>query len=269
MTVQPTILKKIIDRKHEEVAERSKTVTARDLEKSFAQVEMPRGFTEALTAQVNRKIPAIIAEIKKASPSKGVLRPEFDPTVIAKSYQAGGATCLSVLTDADFFQGSERNLIQARKSCSLPVIRKDFIVDNYQVIEARAIGADAILLIAAALTDKKMKELNQLAQILGMDVLIEVHNRSELKRALPLGNQLIGINNRDLHTFDVSLNTTLSLLKDIGKEHTLITESGIMKRSDVDLMFSNGVYGFLVGEAFMRADDPGEALNNLFFEGNY
>jgi len=265
----PTILKKIIDTKHKEVAERLILRPVKELEKQFALVEPPRGFTDAIVKQVALKKPAVIAEIKKASPSKGVLREFFDPVSIAKSYQSGGATCLSVLTDTDYFQGCEEYLVQAREATELPVIRKDFIVDPYQVIEARAIGADAILLIAAALSDTKMSDLNTLAISLGMDVLIEVHNREELMRTLPLKNRLIGINNRDLHTFSVSLNTTLSLIKDISSEFTLITESGILEEAHVDLMLSNQVYGFLVGEAFMRAEHPGEKLNQLFFpKGN-
>lgn len=261
----PNILKKIIKRKHQEVAERLTLRPVKELEKHFSKVEAPRGFADRLVNQIAKKKPAVIAEIKQASPSKGLLRLNFDPVSIAKSYQQGGATCLSVLTDADFFMGSEEYLVAAREATSLPVIRKDFIVDPYQVIEARAIGADAILLIAAALTDAQMNDLNTLALSLGMDVLIEVHNREELMRVLPLKNRLIGINNRDLHTFSLSLNTTLSLMKDISEDYTLITESGILDESHVDLMLSNNVYGFLVGEAFMKADQPGEKLKQLFF----
>lgn len=265
MNQTPTILKEIIARKHEEVAERQLLRPIKSLERQFSSVEMPRGFAEKLVTVIEQKQPAVIAEIKKASPSKGVIRQFFDPVAIARSYEQAGACCLSVLTDADFFQGSEEYLVAARKATRLPVIRKDFIVDPYQVIESRAIGADAILLIAAALNDQQLKDLNQLASSLGMDVLIEVHNREELERALPLGNRLIGINNRDLHSFSVSLNTTLSLLGSISKEHCLITESGILSKEHVDLMLSNQVYGFLVGEAFMRAEEPGEELKNLFF----
>jgi len=265
----PTILKKIIDTKHKEIAERLVLRPVKELEKQFSMIEPPRGFTDAIIKQIATKQPAVIAEIKKASPSKGVLREFFDPESIAKSYQSGGATCLSVLTDAEYFQGCEEFLVSARNATNLPVIRKDFIVDPYQVIEARAIGADAILLIAAALTDNQMHDLNTLAISLGMDVLIEVHNREELLRTLPLKNRLIGINNRDLHTFSVSLNTTLSLIKDISSEFTLITESGILNQSHVDIMLSNDVYGFLVGEAFMKAEHPGEKLKQLFFpKGN-
>lgn len=265
MNQTPTILRKIIGRKHEEVAERLQLRPVKSLERQFSSVEMPRGFAQRLIETTGQKQPAVIAEIKKASPSKGVIRQYFDPVSIARSYEQAGASCLSVLTDADYFQGSEDFLVAAREATRLPVIRKDFIVDPYQVIEARAIGADAILLIAAALTDQQMKDLNQLAISLGMDVLIEVHNKEELDRALPLGNPLIGINNRDLHTFSVSLNTTLSLLESISQDLCLITESGILEKEHVDLMLSNQVYGFLVGEAFMRAEDPGSELRKLFF----
>ena len=262
----PTILRKIIARKHEEVAERSIITPAKTLEHQFSMVEPPRGFTAAMVNRVLTKKPAVIAEIKKASPSKGILRANFYPRAIAASYEEGGATCLSVLTDADFFQGCEQDLISARANTLLPVIRKDFMVDPYQIIEARALGADAILLIAAALSDKMMRTLHTLAISLGMDVLIEVHNLEELNRVLPLNNPLIGINNRDLHTFAVSLNTTLALMKDISADHTIVTESGILSASDVDLMMHNNIYGFLVGEAFMVADNPGERLQQLFFD---
>jgi indole-3-glycerol phosphate synthase len=207
---------------------------------------------------------AVIAEIKKASPSKGVIREDFHPAEIAASYERGGAACLSVLTDADFFQGSEAYLQQARAACLLPVIRKDFIVDPYQVYEARAIGADCILLIAAALNDADMASLNALALELGLDVLIEVHNAEELARTLPLGNRLIGINNRNLHTFETTLETTFNLLADIGDEFLVVTESSIHTTEDVAAMRSKGVNAFLVGEAFMRADEPGEKLAELF-----
>ena len=261
----PTILRKIIARKHEEVAERSSITPAKTLEKQFHLVESPRGFANALATQVGKKLPAVIAEIKRASPSKGILRPQFYPPAIAQSYTKGGATCLSILTDADFFQGSETDLTAARAATQLPVIRKDFMVDAYQIIESRALGADAVLLIAAALSDAKLAELYRLSLSLGMDVLIEVHNAEELKRVLPLNHGLIGINNRDLHTFSVSLNTTLALIKDIGNDVTIITESGILETAHVELMMHNGIYGFLVGEAFMIAEDPGEKLQQLFF----
>ena len=203
--------------------------------------------------------------MKKASPSKGVIREEFHPSDIAKSYAQGGAACLSVLTDADFFQGHEDYLIAARDVCTLPVIRKDFITHGYQVSEARAIGADCILLIVAALDDAQLRDLHQQANQLGMDVLVEVHDADELERALALELKLVGINNRNLHTFDTSLNTTLDLLPRIPESVTVITESGIHTRDDVELMRDHNVNGFLVGEAFMRESDPGLALKRLFF----
>ena len=203
--------------------------------------------------------------MKKASPSKGVIREEFHPSDIAKSYAQGGAACLSVLTDADFFQGHEDYLIAARDVCTLPVIRKDFITHGYQVSEARAIGADCILLIVAALDDSQLRDLHQQANQLGMDVLVEVHDADELERALALELKLVGINNRNLHTFDTSLNTTLDLLPRIPEGVTVITESGIHTRDDVELMRDHNVNGFLVGEAFMRESDPGLALKRLFF----
>ena len=268
MSEVPTILKTIIKRKYEEVEERSANVTLGALEQRIKQ-QMgtdfdPRGFTESIAFSIVGRHCAVIAEVKKASPSKGILREHFEPAAIAKSYQRGGASCLSVLTDADFFQGHEDYLMQARAACSMPIIRKDFIVDPYQVFEARAIGADCILLIAASLEDAQMAELNQVAKKLGMDVLVEVHNGEELERALHLDNRLIGINNRDLHTFDVSLNTTIELLKDIPESRIVVTESGIITREDVQLMHEHNVHTFLVGETVMRADDPGEKLKALF-----
>jgi len=261
----PTILKKIVARKHEEVAERSKLTSLEELYKRAEKARAPRHFSQALLNKAASGQPAVIAEIKKASPSKGVLRDNFIPAEIALRYEQCGATCLSVLTDKDFFQGQESFLIEARTACNLPVIRKDFIVDPYQVVEARAINADCILLIAACLTDKQMSELNLLAHELGMDVLIEVHNRTELDRALQLPNRLIGINNRDLHTFEVKLEHTWDLLPLIPEDRLVITESGILNRDDVAVMQEHKVNAFLVGEAFMRADDPGQALKELFF----
>ena len=209
--------------------------------------------------------PAVIAEIKKASPSKGVIREDFEPVQIAKSYREGGATCLSVLTDRDFFQGCEAYLSEARAACDLPVLRKDFTIDPYQVVEARAIGADAVLLIVAALADEQMRELTQTANEVGVDVLVEVHNRDELERALELPTPLVGINNRDLHTFDTRLETTLNLLPLIPADRLVITESGIHTAADVAQMRAANVQSFLVGEAFMRAEEPGEKLRELFF----
>lgn len=262
----PTILEKIIARKFEEVAQRSARVSLVELERMARAADAPRGFTRALQAQVALREPAVIAEIKKASPSKGVLRENFMPAEIARSYEQGGATCLSVLTDVDFFQGADEYLQQARAACSLPVIRKDFMVDPYQVVEARAIGADCILLIVSALDDGRMAELAATAKAFGLDVLAEVHDADELERALKvLDTPLIGINNRNLHTFEVSLDTTLDLLPQIPEDRLVITESGILNRADVELMEISEVYAFLVGEAFMRADEPGLELQRLFF----
>lgn len=261
----PTILRKILARKAEEVASRRSRVSLADLESRMGEQTPARGFSTSLADRVAKAEPAVIAEVKKASPSKGVIREDFQPASIAASYQDGGATCLSVLTDIDFFQGSDEYLQQARAACDLPVIRKDFTVDPYQVIEARAIGADAILLIVAALADDQMRELADTAAEVGVDVLVEVHDRAELDRALELETQLVGINNRDLHTFDMRLETTLDLLPHIPSDRVVVTESGIHTPSDVALMREHNVHGFLVGEAFMRADEPGEKLKELFF----
>jgi indole-3-glycerol phosphate synthase len=264
MNNTPDILKKIVARKREEIAERRARVSQAELAEGLAGVDAPRGFVNALQAKVDAGLPAVIAEIKKASPSKGVLREDFRPAEIAGSYARGGAACLSVLTDIDFFQGADRYLQQARAACSLPVIRKDFIVDPYQVVEARAIAADCILLIAACLDDVQLHGLNDLAHELGMDVLIEVHDGDELERALRTGNHLIGINNRNLRTFEVSLQTTLELLGRIPEGRLVVTESGILAPEDVRLMREHEVHAFLVGEAFMRAEDPGARLAELF-----
>ncbi|NKC16893.1 MAG: indole-3-glycerol phosphate synthase TrpC [Gammaproteobacteria bacterium] len=224
----------------------------------------PRGFAAALEARVMQRVPAVIAEIKKTSPSKGVIRPDFRPADIAASYASGHASALSVLTDRQFFQGAPEHLVQARAACALPIIRKDFLVDPYQVYEARVMGADCILLIVAALEDTQLAELSALAAHLGMDVLVEIHDAGELNRALALSPRLLGINNRNLRTFDTRLETTLNLLAGVPQNTTVITESGIHTRADVERMLAAGVYGFLVGEAFMRAAHPGERLNELF-----
>jgi indole-3-glycerol phosphate synthase len=260
----PDILKRIIARKLEEITERQARVRIDELTGQVRDMGACRGFAHAISQRISRGESAVIAEVKKASPSKGVLRDPFDPAAIAVSYESGGAACLSVLTDADFFQGSEAALQAARAACGLPVIRKDFIVDPYQVVEARAIGADCILLIAAALDDQSLRGLYQLAVGLGMDVLVEVHDSVELQRSLALSPMLLGINNRNLRTFDVSLTTTESLLADIPAGTTVVTESGIMNAADVARMRDAGVHAFLVGEAFMRADDPGTALREMF-----
>jgi len=261
----PTILTRILQRKEEEVAERSRAVPESELLRLAAEQSAPRGFIAALDQRIAEGDPAVIAEIKKASPSKGLIREDFAPADIAVSYAEGGAACLSVLTDADFFQGHEDYLIAARDACALPVIRKDFIVQGYQVSEARSIGADCILLIVAALDDARMADLYRQAQALGMDVLVEVHDAQELERALKLGIGLVGINNRNLHTFDTSLDTTLELLSRIPAGVTVVTESGIHTQTDVLRMREHDVHGFLVGEAFMREPVPGEALRRLFF----
>ncbi len=262
----PTVLEKIVTRKREEVAQRKKLVTLAELEQQLEQASPVRGFARALQTRVDNRQAAVIAEIKKASPSKGVLRENFHPQEIAQSYAGAGAACLSVLTDVDFFQGSDRYLQQARAACELPVIRKDFMIDPYQVVEARAIGADAILLIAACLSDAQMQELAATADQLQLDVLAEVHTAEELERVLDvLHTPLVGINNRDLHSFEVSLTTTLDLLPRIPKDRIVITESGILQRADVELMQINNVHAFLVGEAFMRAQEPGAELKRLFF----
>lgn len=264
MSDTPDILKKIIARKHEEIAERSQKVSLAEMIERAAAADPCRGFVDAMKNKIAAGQSAVIAEIKKASPSKGVMREHFVPAEIAVSYEKGGAACLSILTDADFFQGSEEYLQQARAACSLPVIRKDFIVDPYQVYEARAINADCILLIVAALDDEQMKTLADLAIQLGMDVLVEVHDAEELARALPLNLPLVGINNRNLRTFEVSLQTTLDMLDSIGDDRIVVTESAIHSVDDVKLMRDNAVNAFLVGEAFMRAEDPGEQLATLF-----
>ena len=260
----PDILIKIIKRKEQEIQQCKQLQSQARLIEQLNQASLPRGFVKAIANKIAQQESAVIAEIKKASPSKGVIRENFIPAEIAESYAQGGATCLSILTDIDFFQGSNDYLIQARAACDLPVIRKDFIIDSYQVYEARAINADCILLIAACLTDEKIEELNTLAQQLGMDVLIEVHNQQELDRVLPLNNTLVGINNRNLRTFEVNLQTTLNLLPLIPSDRIVITESGILTAQDVKLMQDNQVSGFLVGEAFMRADNPGQALSDFF-----
>ncbi|MBU0654728.1 MAG: indole-3-glycerol phosphate synthase TrpC [Gammaproteobacteria bacterium] len=259
------ILQKILQTKQEEIAARSAVRSLAQLRADASSALPVRGFLASMQQRIGAGDPAIIAEVKKASPSKGIIRPDFDPSAIARSYQQGGAACLSVLTDAQYFQGHEDYLQAARAACQLPVIRKDFIIDPYQVYEARAINADCILLIVAALEDSQMQELYRLATELGMDVLIEAHDRAELERALRLNAPLIGINNRNLRTFETSLQTTIGLLDDIPENVLLVTESGIHTQADVQLMREHGVHAFLVGEAFMRAADPGMELKHLFF----
>lgn len=262
----PTILKKILDRKREEVTERRARTSEAALREQAAAQSPARGFVAAIEARIGRGEPAVIAEAKKASPSKGVIRDAFDPAQIAQSYERGGATCLSVLTDVDFFQGCDAYLQQARAACQLPVLRKDFTVDEYQIIEARALGADCILLIAAAFSGvSRLRELTDCAHEMGLDVLVEVHDADELDWALELPVRLVGINNRDLHSFHVSLETTFNLLSRIPDDRIVVTESGILTREDVDAMRRRDVHAFLVGETFMRAEEPGEKLHDLFF----
>lgn len=258
------ILKKILLRKHEEIIERSEKLNLDSIAKYAEQADPVRGFIAAIENRLAQNKPAVIAEIKKASPSKGVLRENFQPAAIAKTYESNGATCISVLTDADFFQGGENYLKQARSACALPVIRKDFIIDPYQVYEARMINADCILLIVAALDDAMLRQLLELAHQLKMDVLVEVHDEQELERALASGAKLLGINNRNLRTFETSLDTTLRMLDKIPQDRIVVAESGILTPADVKLMRDNNVNAFLVGEAFMKAADPGIKLKELF-----
>jgi len=260
----PDILKKIIARKLEEIAACKEKISEAELRARLDAAPVLRSFVGSIRAKLDNFHPAVIAEVKKASPSKGVLRENFNPAEIAVSYEKGGAACLSVLTDIDFFQGSDEYLQQARGACNLPVIRKDFIVDPYQVIEARVMGADCILLIVAVLEDAQMQNLCELAVELGMDVLVEAHDKAELHRALKLDVPLIGINNRNLRNFETSLGTTIGLLEQIPDDKIVVTESGIHNPQDVLLMRQHGVNTFLVGEAFMRAKEPGEKLAELF-----
>jgi indole-3-glycerol phosphate synthase len=259
------ILNTILARKTGEIAERSARVPLAELVARAADVPDTRGFADALNAMIAQGDPAVIAEVKKASPSKGVIRPDFRPADIAVSYEFGGAACLSVLTDVDFFQGADDYLRQAREACTLPVLRKDFTIDPYQVYEARVLGADCILLIVAALDDNQLVDLSGLAMQLDMDVLVEVHDIDELERALQVPVPLVGINNRNLRTFEVSLETTLAMKDAVPRDRLLVTESGILVPDDVVRMRAAGVNAFLVGETFMRADEPGEALRQLFF----
>lgn len=265
MTDTPTVLKKIIARKWEEISERKAVVSAQQLIEKASGMEPCRGFVASIESRLQRGDSAVIAEIKKASPSKGVIREDFHPAELAKSYEKGGAACLSVLTDVDFFQGADSYLQQARAAVSLPVIRKDFIVDYYQLLEARAMGADCVLLIVSALSRAQLQELNAQALELGLDVLVEVHDADELELALELPNKLVGINNRNLHTFDVTLQTTFSLLDRIPEGKIVVTESGIFTDEDVASMRAKAVNTFLVGESFMRAEEPGQKLKELFF----
>ena len=269
-TGRADILQRILDRKAEEIAERTARVSLDALRARLADAPPTRGFVAAVEAKRAAGKPAVIAEVKKASPSKGVIREDFDPAAIARSYEAGDAACLSVLTDVDFFQGADAYLQQARAACSLPVLRKDFTIDAYQIVEARVLGADCILLIVAALDDAQLSSLYREAMTIGLDVLVEVHDADELDRALQLPAidsrlPLIGVNNRDLRTFEVSLATTVSLTSAMPAGRILVTESGIATLDDVATMRDAGIDAFLVGESFMRDPDPGAALQRLFF----
>jgi len=259
----PTVLRRICDRKLEEIQERKTTRSLEALKDEALAQSAPRGFIDSLRMRVSAGEPAVIAEVKKASPSKGVIREHFDPAELAKSYESGGATCLSVLTDIDFFQGADEYLLAARAACQLPAIRKDFTLDSYQIWESRALGADAILLIVACLDDAQLADLYAEAREAHLDVLVEVHDRVELERALTLDLDLVGINNRDLHTFDTSLQTTLDLLSEVPSGVTVVTESGLHTAADMKLMLNQGVSTFLIGESFMRQPSPGDALSNM------
>lgn len=261
----PDILQTILRRKADEVADRRARISQRELVSRAEDADPVRGFAAAIRSTLARGRAAVIAEIKKASPSKGLLRADFQPAQIAQSYERGGATCLSVLTDIDFFQGADEYLQQARAACALPVLRKDFIIDPWQIYEARALNADCILLIVAALDDAMLAELASLASDLGMDALVEVHDAAELDRALALSVSLLGINNRNLRSFETRLETTLDLLGRIPADRIVVTESGIHTTADVARLRGRGVHTFLVGEAFMRAQDPGTKLAELFF----
>lgn len=264
MSSTPDILQKIITRKVEEVAACAARISLSEIERFARAAAVPRGFIAALERRIAAGQAGVIAEIKKASPSKGVLREDFDPPAIARSYEQGGAACLSVLTDIDFFQGADEYLQQARAACALPVLRKDFMIDPYQVYEARALGADCILLIVSVLEDAQMAGLAEVAEQLGMDVLVETHDAAELERALRLPCRMIGINNRNLRTFETRLETTLELLAQVPSDRLIVTESGIHTQADVALMREHHVHAFLIGETFMRAAEPGQKLTELF-----
>jgi len=260
------ILDKILATKREEIRLTSSYRPIEDLQREVGDAPIVRNFEQAIRNKIANGESAVIAEIKKASPSKGVIREQFDPITIAQTYEQNGAACLSVLTDRDYFMGAAEYLVAARSATQLPVLRKDFIVDPYQIFEARCMGADCILLIVAALEQSQMLELEHVATQLGMSVLVEAHSQEEFERAIQLETSLIGVNNRDLRTFETSLETTFGLISALPEDRILITESGIHDRADVTLMRERGVFAFLVGEAFMRQPDPGEALKSFFYE---
>ena len=260
------ILQKILKTKRHEIAEKQRSSPLSKLKQLAEAEDKPRAFVEQLRKTANKKQNAVIAEIKKASPSKGVIRNQFDPVEIALSYERNGAACLSILTDQQYFQGSDAFIRIVKDRVTLPILRKDFIIDSYQVYEAKTLGADCILLIVAALTIDQLKQLSDLAKALELDVLVEVHDMTELEIALKLDIGLVGINNRNLRTFETTLKTTIELISSIPSGVTVVTESGIKTSDDVALMLANQVNCFLVGEAFMKSDDPGEALKQLFFQ---
>ena len=260
------VLSRIVEHKQQELLNTKAARSLSELEQAVVQQSAPRGFLQAIETALSAGRSAVVAEVKKASPSKGVIREHFIPAEIATSYQHGGASCLSVLTDQHFFQGANAYLIQARDACDLPVLRKDFMIDEWQVWEARALGADCILLIVAVLEDELLHTMAALAAELDMDVLVEVHDENELQRALALDTRLIGINNRDLRRFVTDIETTIGLLRDVPDDRLVVTESGIHTRANIEKLRGNGVNAFLVGEAFMRAPDPGEMLQRLFFQ---
>lgn len=264
MTAKADILEKILSRKKQEISDRKTFKAQSELESLLSESSPVRGFVDSLKNKIQHNKPAVIAEIKKASPSKGIIRENFNPAEIARQYQQGGAACLSVLTDVDFFQGADNYLVEARNACELPVIRKDFIIDVYQLVEARVLGADCVLLIVAALEQEQLKTLYQQATELGLDVLVEVHNEQEMQRALELDLPMVGINNRDLRTFETSLFTTIKMLNMVPQDCFVVTESGIHAQEDVTFMRDHQVNAFLVGEAFMRAKNPGKALSDIF-----
>lgn len=261
----PSVLAKILDTKHEEIARGKAFVSHAELREKAADLPPTRGFIAALSA-ASAAGTGIIAEVKKASPSAGVIRPNFHPAEIAASYERGGAACLSVLTDEAYFQGHRDYLAEARNACSLPALRKDFIIDPWQIEESRCLGADCVLLIVAALGDAQLQDLHGRATQLGLDVLVEVHDEEELQRALKLDGALLGVNNRNLHNFETSLDTSLRLKALLPGDRLLVTESGIRTRADVELMREGDIHAFLVGEAFMREPEPGDALRELFFD---
>jgi indole-3-glycerol phosphate synthase len=261
----PDILKNILNYKAEYIAHAKRNIPVKEMQHRAEDCESQYDFVNELLRTIGEGKPGIIAEIKKASPSKGIIREDFQPDVIAKSYEDAGACCLSILTDVEYFKGSDDYLKQAREVCNLPILRKDFMLDPYQIYEAKVIGADCILIIVSALSDMQMQDLVGVSNEIGLDVLVEVHNREELERGMMLRTPLIGINNRNLHTFETDLDTTLGLLTDVFHDRTVVTESGIHTEDDINLMRKNNVNAFLVGEAFMKAEDPGKELKRLFF----